>query len=85
MTTEPNLERAAAALALVPRLVEQAREYGFLMLTVDEMIELLAIVTASPGAAIALGPGKVIPIASLVVYVLPDLDDPFFPDERNTP
>lgn len=70
-----NLERAAAELALVPRLVEQAREYGYLMLTADEMIELLDITTTSPYASLALGPGRVIPLASLVVYVLPTFEE----------
>lgn len=76
MSSEPNLERAAAELALLPRIVEQARHYGYLMLTVDEMIELLAITARSPHAALALGPGKMIPIGSLVVYVLPSFEEP---------
>lgn len=60
---------------LMVRIIGQAQTYGALMLTVDEFVDLLAVRQACPNAAIALSAGHLVPLNSLTVHVLPDLDE----------
>lgn len=62
--------------ALAGRVVLQARDFGRLMLTPDEAVELRRFLEHAPKASVVVGKGrnkKVRPIASLVIDVLPDL------------
>jgi hypothetical protein len=55
---------------LIARCILQAMTYGELMLTAGELVELVEWKAAHPHAAFALGPGRVIPVGTLVVKVL---------------
>lgn len=55
---------------LLARLVNQAADYGELMLTPTELVELVEWKAVHPLAAFALGPGRVIPVGQLRVKVL---------------
>lgn len=57
--------------ALVPRLVEQARTFGYLILTAGELETVVRLVAEKPHTALALGPGRIVTLGSLVMHVLP--------------
>lgn len=59
---------------LMGRIVDQARTYNELMLTIEETMDLLELTRGDPNAAIALGPGQYVPIKALLWTVLPDLE-----------
>lgn len=75
-----NLDHIADALELVPRLVDQARDFGYLILTSGEMLDLLRILDEIPQCALAIGPEKIVSLGALVVHVLPT-----FPNETTNP
>lgn len=57
---------------LALRVINQAPT-GELILTADEAATLLDYVILHPGAAVMIGPGRIVPIISLPVNVLPNL------------